>query len=40
MEITRDILMQLSLEDIQMLSAFVEKMLQEQEQEDGGNHDG
>lgn len=39
MEITRDVLMQLSLEDIQLLSAFVEKMLQEQEQEAGGNHD-
>lgn len=40
MEITRDVLMQLSLEDIQLLSAIVEKMLQEQEQEEGGNHDG
>ncbi len=40
MEITRDVLMQLSLEDILLLHDVVKVMLQEQEQNDGGNHDG
>lgn len=39
MEIARELLMQLSLEDIRLLSMIVEKMLQEQEQNEGGNHD-
>lgn len=40
MEITREVLMQLSIEEILLLDDVVEKMLQKQEQHAGGKANG